>query len=256
MYSTNAVVAHLEDPPDTLRTPFRPFTVLIADDHPVVREGLAAFISGRADMRVVAEASNGREAVDRFLAFMPDIALLDLRMPMMDGVEAMLEILESAPMARIVIISSYQTQEDVYRAVRGGVKGYVLKDASANELFGCIQSVMAGQTWIPPMVGSKLAKRLADRSLTSREMEVMREVVRGRSNKEIGSHLNISESTVKVHMTHILEKLGVAGRTEAITSVLTRGLINVDSTATAAASDTSRFRAFTESLCGPQHERT
>jgi two-component system, NarL family, response regulator len=142
----------------------------------------------------------------------------------------MLAVLESLPAARVVIVSSYQTQEDVYRALRGGARGYVLKDAPAKDLLECIQSVLEDRTWIPPLVGSKLAKRVADRSLTTREMEVIREVVRGKSNKEIGSRLNISESTVKVHMTHILDKLQVTGRAEAISTVLTRGLINMDST--------------------------
>ncbi|HEY4045266.1 MAG TPA: response regulator transcription factor [Acidobacteriaceae bacterium] len=255
MHNTTRFSAPVEVAPDTLHTLVEPYTILIADDHPVVREGLVALIGRRTEMRVIAEAGNGREAVDRFLAFMPDIALFDLRMPLMDGVEAMLAVFKTVPMARIVIVSSYQTQEDVYRALRGGARGYILKDAPAKDLLECIQSVMEDQTWIPPPVGSKLAKRVADRGLTTREMEVIREVVRGRSNKEIASRLNISESTVKVHMTHILDKLQVTSRTEAIASVLNRGLINMDSTATGDVSDTSRPRVRSEPYFDQRHAK-
>jgi two-component system NarL family response regulator len=210
-----------------------PISILVADDHPVVREGLVALINRRSDMRVVAEASNGRDAVDRFFAQSPDLALLDLRMPIMDGVEAAAAIRQKVPSARLVIITTYERGEDIYRALKAGVQGYLLKDAPVEELVRCIQSVSMGTTWIPPVVGAQLARRVTDRELTPREAEVLHTVVKGKSNKEIGVTLDISEATVKVHVTHILEKLHVTGRTEAINVAIRRGLVDLDS-ATAA----------------------
>jgi two-component system, NarL family, response regulator len=206
-------------------------TVLVADDHPVVREGLVTLINRQPDMRVIAQASNGREAAEKFLALHPDIALIDLRMSVMDGIEAVNEICAKDPKARIAIITSYQSEEDIYRALRAGAQGYILKDASIDELVRCIHAVVGGKNWIPPQVGAKLAKRLVDQELTRRETEVLHALAAGKGNKEIGSLLNISEATVKVHMTHILEKLKVTGRTEAINVAAKRGLIRLDGAA-------------------------
>jgi DNA-binding NarL/FixJ family response regulator len=207
-----------------------PLTLMVADDHPVVREGLVTMIEHQSDLRVVAQASNGREAVDKFLACQPDVGLLDLRMPLMNGVDAVVAICEKEPAARLIILSTYQGQEDIYRALRAGASGYLLKDARAEELVESIRAVGSGKTWIPPAVGAMLAKRLTDRELTAREMEVLRILAVGKSNKEIGVAFNISEATVKVHVTHILEKLKVTGRTEAINVAVRRGLVNMDST--------------------------
>jgi two-component system, NarL family, response regulator len=208
--------------------PMKSLTVLVADNHPVVREGLVALINRQPDMRVIAEASNGRQAVEAFFAQRPDIALLDLRMPIMDGIDAVISICEKDPRGRIAIITSYQDEEDIYRALRAGAQGYILKDALVNELVECIHAVGDGKTWIPPTVGAKLAKRIADRELTRRETQVLHAVAAGKSNKEIGSAFDISEATVKVHMTHILEKLKVTGRTEAINVAVRRGLVRMD----------------------------
>jgi two-component system NarL family response regulator len=208
-------------------------TVLVADDHPVVREGLVSLVQRRIDMRVIAEAANGREAVDKFFAERPDVALMDLRMPTMDGIEAVIAICEKDPAAHLVIMTSYQSEEDIYRAMRAGAQGYLLKDAPVDELVECIRQVSAGRTWIPSGVGAKLAKRVGDQELTRREMEVLRTVAAGKSNKEIGVALDISEATVKVHVTHILEKLKVTGRTEAINIAAKRGLVRMDVTAAA-----------------------
>jgi two-component system, NarL family, response regulator len=210
-----------------------PLTLMVADDHPVVREGLIAMIERQSDMRVIAQAGNGREAVNEFLARRPHVGLLDLRMPVMNGVEAVLAICEKDPAARLLILTTYQGQEDIYRALRAGALGYLLKDAPAEELIESIRAVGAGMTWIPPAVGAMLAKRVTDRELTAREMDVLRVLAVGKSNKEIGVAFNISEATVKVHVTHILEKLKVTGRTEAINVAARRGLVNIDS-ATAA----------------------
>ena len=202
--------------------------VLIADDHPLVREGLVAVIDRQSDMRVVAEAGNGREAVEKFVEVRPDVALLDLRMPIMDGIEAVMSIYEHAPAARLVIVTTYQSEEEIYRALRAGAKGYVLKDAPVEDLIECIHTVGAGESWIPPTVGAKLARRVTDRPLTAREIEVIRALAKGKSNKEIGVALDISEGTVKVHVTHMLEKLKVTGRTEAIGEAVKRGLVTID----------------------------
>jgi len=193
------------------------YTVLIADHHPVVREGLATRINGRSDMRVVAEATDGQEAVEKFLAHSPDIALLELRLPIMDGVEAVMSICEKMPAARLVIFTTCKGEEDIYRAVKAGAFGYLLKEAPLNEVIECIRAVARGTRWIPPGVAAMLGKRVADRALTARELEVIR----------------ISEATVKVHITHILEKLKVTGRTEAINVAMRRGLVHIDSPAVA-----------------------
>ncbi len=209
------------------------YTVLIADEHPVVREGLATMINRRSDMRVVAEAANGREAVDKFIAHPPDIALIELRLPNMDGVEVVMAICEKLPAARLVIFTTCKGEEDIYRAVKAGAFGYLLKETPLDEVVECIRAVSRGARWIPPGVAAMLGKRVADRALTARELEVIRALTSGKSNKEIGTLLDISEATVKVHITHILEKLKVTGRTEAINVAMRRGLVHVDPLAVA-----------------------
>jgi two-component system NarL family response regulator len=214
--------------PDKART--KALTVLVADDHPVVREGLVAMINRQLDMRVIDEASNGQQAVEKFFALHPDVALVDLRMPIVDGIEAVRTICAKDPSARLIVITLYQSEEDVYRALQAGAQGYALKDATLDQLINCIRAVGNGRTWIPPEIGAKLAKRVTDPELTPRESEVLNAVSLGKSNKEIGAAFNISEGTVKVHMTHILEKLKVTGRTEAINVAVKRGLIRLDGT--------------------------
>jgi two-component system NarL family response regulator len=203
-------------------------TVLVADDHPVVREGLMSLINRHYDMRVIAQASNGREAVDQYFRHRPSVALLDLRMCVMDGITALISICERHSGARIAIISSYELEEDIYRVLRAGAMGYILKDATEEQLSECLRSVAKGKIWLPPLIGAKLAKRVADRELTPREIQVLGVVAAGKSNKEIATALNISEATVKVHITHVLEKLKVTGRTEAINVALKRGLVHLD----------------------------
>ncbi|HZR58919.1 MAG TPA: response regulator transcription factor [Terriglobales bacterium] len=204
-----------------------PFTLLVADDHPVVREGVVSLISRQTDMKVIAEASNGCEAVEKFLACHPNVCLLDLRMPEMDGIEAAIAIREKVQTARVIILTSYQSEEEIYRAWQAGVQGYVLKYAPVAQLTECIRRVCAGSKWIPPGIGAQLAKRVAARELTIRETDVLRAIVAGKNNKQIAVELNISESTVKVHVTHMLEKLQVSGRTAAISAALKRGLVQM-----------------------------
>jgi two-component system, NarL family, response regulator len=203
-------------------------SVLIADDHPVVREGLSSLINRSSNMRVVAEANNGAEAVELFFATKPDVALIDLRMPVMDGIQTVLSICERKPDAKIGILSAFQCEEDIYRVLRAGAHGYLVKGASVDEILQYIETIGKGNTWIPPWVGAKLAKRIGDRELTAREIEVLQAVTSGKSNKEIGVVFDISEATVKVHVTHVLEKLRVAGRTGAINVAIKRGLVRMD----------------------------
>jgi two-component system, NarL family, response regulator len=230
MQSSSMVDADaVQDSAESEKTTRRTLTVLVADDHPVVREGLVAIIETQPDLRVVAEASNGRDAMDKFFSHRPDVALFDLRMPLMGGVETVAGIYEKEPGARLAILTSYESEEEIYRALRAGAQGYVLKDAPVSDLIGCIRALSEGRTWIAPGIGEKLAKRVKGQELTTREMEVLRTLVLGKSNKEIGALLNIAESTVKVHVTHVLEKLKASGRTEAISVALKRGLIRMDS---------------------------
>lgn len=206
----------------------QPITVLVADDHPIVRAGLSALISQQDDMRVVAQVASGREAVEQYFAQLPRVALLDLRMSRMDGIQVLSGIAERDSVCRVVIISSYHNEEEIYRALRAGAKGYIVKDAPVEEILQCVRTVSRDGTWIPPLIGAKLAKRIGDKDLTPREADVLHGVVCGKSNKEIGTMFNISEATVKVHMTHILEKLRVTGRTEAISVAVKRGLVRLE----------------------------
>lgn len=228
--SSLEVADAVKEPEPSEKPAIKTLTVLIADDHPVVREGLVAIIQTQSDLRVVAEASNGRDAMEKFFAHRPDIALLDLRMPLMSGVETVARICEKEPGARLAILTSYESEEEIYRALRAGAQGYVLKDAPVSDLIGCIRAISEGRTWIPPGIAEKLARRVKGQELTMREMEVLRALMLGKSNKEIGALLNIAESTVKVHVTHVLEKLKASGRTEAISVALKRGLIRMDPT--------------------------
>jgi len=205
----------------------RPIRVLLADDHPVVREGLAAMINRRADMAVVAEAINGREAVQLFGSQKPDVALIDLRMPEMDGLEAIEALCQQFPAARIIVLTTFDDDEDVYRALRAGAKGYLLKDAPRDQLLECIRSVHQGNTFVPSGVATKLAERVSSTELTARELGVLRLIAEGKANKEIGSALSVAESTVKVHVNNILRKLGASGRTEAVTFAIKRGLVRL-----------------------------
>lgn len=211
----------------------RPLTLLIADDHPIVREGMLALFTRQPNMRVAALASNGREAIDLFFEHQPDVALIDLHMPVMDGMEAVTHIHGRSPESRLVMISSWEREEDIYRALRAGAQGYLVKGSPIEELIQCIRTVGNGGAWIPPEIGAKLTRRLKDSHLTLREDEVLHELAIGRSNKEIGVALHISEATVKVHVTHLLEKLKVTSRTEAIGAAIRRGLVRMDATSVA-----------------------
>jgi DNA-binding NarL/FixJ family response regulator len=201
--------------------------VLIADDHVVVREGLAAMIGRQADIMVVAEAATGREAVDLWLEHRPDVTLLDLRMPILDGVSAINEIRRVDMLARVIILTTFDSDSEIASAIKAGAKGYLLKDAPRDALFDCIRNVHAGETCIPPVLVAKLAAGMSNETLTSRELDVLTLLARGKSNKEIGGDLYISETTVKSHLRAIFVKLNVVSRTEAIAVATRRGLIQL-----------------------------
>ena len=206
----------------------KPIRILIADDHLVVRMGLRSMIDTQPDMTLIAEAANGREAVQLFREHRPDIALMDLRMPVVGGVQATIAIREEIPDARIIVLTTYDGDENIYRALRAGARAYLLKDIPREEFLDDIRAVYNGRYCIPPAVAARLAQRLPFSELSSRELEVLTLIVRGMSNKEIGSALAITESTVKNHVNSILEKLHVNDRTQAATSALRRGIVALD----------------------------
>jgi DNA-binding NarL/FixJ family response regulator len=201
--------------------------ILIADDHSVVREGLVSLVKRKSDMTVVAEASNGREAVDLWKEHHPDVTLLDLRMPELDGVGAIKEIRELDDGAHILVLTTFDGDEDIYRAIKAGAKGYLLKDTAREALMESIRRVHAGQTCIPPALAAKLAERVSGEALSAREIEVLQRIAAGKSNKEIGAELFISEGTVKTHVKSIFSKLDVVSRTEAVATATRRGLIQL-----------------------------
>jgi DNA-binding NarL/FixJ family response regulator len=201
--------------------------ILIADDHTVVREGLVSLVKRKSDMVIVAEARNGREAVDLWKQHRPDVALLDLRMPEMDGVSAIKEIRELDDNAHIVVLTTYDGDEDIYRAIKAGAKAYLLKDTARDALVDCVRKVHAGETYLPAPLAAKLAERVSGDALSARELEVLQRMAAGKSNKEIGAELFISEGTVKTHVKSIFTKLDVVSRTEALATATRRGLIQL-----------------------------
>jgi DNA-binding NarL/FixJ family response regulator len=201
--------------------------ILIADDHSVVREGLVSLVKRKSDMVVVAEASNGREAVELWKKHRPDVTLLDLRMPELDGVGAIKEIRELDENAQIVVLTTYDGDEDIYRAIKSGAKAYLLKDTARDALVETVRRVHAGETYLPPQLAAKLAERVSGEALSPREIDVLRRMAVGKSNKEIGAELFISEGTVKTHIKSIFNKLDVVSRTEAVATANRRGLIQL-----------------------------
>jgi DNA-binding NarL/FixJ family response regulator len=201
--------------------------ILIADDHSVVREGLVSLVKRKSDMVVVAEAGNGREAVELWKEHRPDVTLLDLRMPELDGVGAIKEIRELDENAQIVVLTTYDGDEDIYRAIKAGAKAYLLKDTARDALVETVRRVHAGETYLPPQLAAKLAERVSGQALSPREIEVLQRMAVGKSNKEIGSELFISEGTVKTHIKSIFGKLDVVSRTEAVATATRRGLIQL-----------------------------
>lgn len=201
--------------------------VLLVDDHLIVQQGLATIINKEADMKVVGKAKDGIEAITLFRQLQPNITLMDLRMPQMAGVEAITAICAEFNTARIIVLTTYDGDEDIYRGLRAGAKGYLLKDCKPSELRTAIRTVHNGQQYIPPHVGAKLAQRMSNPELTDRESEILQLITQGLSNLEIGAALNITENTVKSNINRILSKLGAKDRTQATIIALKRGLANL-----------------------------
>ncbi|MGA7125192.1 MAG: response regulator transcription factor [Chthoniobacterales bacterium] len=201
-------------------------TLMIVDDHPVVREGLAAILKSQKDMKIVAEAGDGEEACKLYDEFSPDVVLLDLRMPNKDGLGVITELMaRNPPRPRIIVMTTYESEEDIRRTLKAGAKGYLAKGTAPQEIRDAVRKVAKGDSLLPASIASKLAESMTHPELSERELQVLQYMANGRSNKEIGQVLYISENTVKAHVKSILAKLDAMGRTEAIAIALKRGLI-------------------------------
>ena len=201
--------------------------ILTVDDHPLLRKGIAALVNAEPDLKLVAEASNGREAIDAFRSHQPDVTLMDLQMPEVDGLEAINAIRREFPEARIIVLTTYSGDTQVLRALKAGARGYILKGHVHKELLDTIRAVHAGQKRIPPEIAAELADHATDDPLTEREIDVLRLIAAGNSNKQIADQLSIGEATVKSHVTNILSKLGANDRAHAVTIGLKRGIIKL-----------------------------
>ena len=215
-------VASLDDPPKTK------LRLMVVDDHHIVRQGLVALLRTIPDISVVAEASSGKEALQLFRETIPHVTLMDLRMQNGDGVEAIQSIRAEFPNARIIVLTTFDGDEDIYKALQAGARGYLQKGMDSDELVSAIRAVHDGKAGIPGPVAERLAERMSNPALTERETEVLRLIVGGNSNKEIASALFISEATVKTHINNLLGKLGVSDRTQAATTALQRGIVHLD----------------------------
>jgi two-component system NarL family response regulator len=202
--------------------------VLIVDDHFIVRMGLSGIINMQTDMTVVAEAEDGEEAVRKFREHRPDVTLIDLRMPGMDGIEAIGAIRKEFPQANLVALSTYKGDEFVYRALQAGARGYLLKNIPGDQLLDAIRTVHGGKRYIPAEIATRLADRIHQVDLSARELDVLSRIARGLTNKEIGAELGVHESTVKAHVINILGKLGVNDRTLAVTTAIQRGILHLE----------------------------
>jgi DNA-binding NarL/FixJ family response regulator len=205
----------------------QPIRVLAVDDHSLFREGIATLLAAQPDMKLVAEASNGREAIEQHRIHRPDVTLMDLQMPEMNGVDAIMTICGEFPRARIIVLTTYSGDVQVLRALKAGARGYLLKNLLRKELLDTIRLVHAGHKKIPPEIANELAEHATDESLSEREIEVLRMVAGGNANKEIGARLDITEETVKGHLKNIMAKLGANDRTHAVTIALKRGIIEL-----------------------------
>jgi DNA-binding NarL/FixJ family response regulator len=202
--------------------------VLAVDDHPLVRKGIASILANEADMLLVGEAGSGREAVDLFRQHHPDVTLMDLRMPEMDGVQATQAIRKEFPDARIIALTSYDGDQDIYRALEAGVRGYMLKEMVHTDVLRAIRTVHAGKRLMPQEVAERLSEYFPQVALTPREVEVLGHVAKGMANKEIADQLGTASGTVKMHIQNILEKLGASDRTHAVTIAIQRGILHLD----------------------------
>jgi len=202
--------------------------ILIVDDHPVVRAGLSSMLGTQPELQVVGSASSGEEAINMIQRDKPDVVLLDLRMAGMNGVDTLLAIKRTDTGIRVIILTSYETDEDIYRAVQAGAEGYLLKDTSLREMAEAIKVIHAGKRYIPRHIAARLAERMMRTNVTPRELEILKLLAKGLTNKQIGNVFGISDNTVRNHVNSIIEKLEVSDRTEAATTAIQRGIINLD----------------------------
>jgi DNA-binding NarL/FixJ family response regulator len=202
--------------------------ILCVDDHPLVRKGIAAILANEKDMKLIGEAGSGAEAVEAFRKFHPDVTLMDLRMPGVDGIEATKEIRKIDPEAKIIALTSYDGDQEIYRALEAGVRGYILKESVHTEIVRAIRVVHSGKRLMPPEVAERLSEHFPQVALTPREIEVLQHVAKGLGNKEIGVRLGTAAGTVKMHLQNILSKLGASDRTHAVTLAIRRGIIHID----------------------------
>jgi two-component system NarL family response regulator len=205
-----------------------PIRILVVEDHHVVRQGLVALLGVVEGVEVVGQAADGEEALQAYEQHHPDITLIDLRLPKMGGAEVIQRVRSSHAHARFIVLTTYDGDEDIYRALQAGARAYLLKGMTVDVLVSTIRTVHAGKSIIPPVIAQKLAERMGTEQLTHREQDVLEQIVRGKSNKEIGTELDISEATVKTHINNLLSKLGVADRTQAATAAIQRGLVQLD----------------------------
>lgn len=201
--------------------------VLCADDHSLVRKGIASILSNESDVKLVAEAGNGREAVEQFRLHKPDVTLMDIRMPELDGIAAAKEILRESPDAKVIALTSYDGDQEIYRALEAGVKGYLLKEMVHTEVLRAIRVVHAGKRLMPPEVAERLTEYFPQAALSPREVEVLSLVAKGLSNKEISEKLGTASGTIKIHVQNILAKLGASDRTHAVTIAVQRGIFRL-----------------------------
>lgn len=202
--------------------------ILLADDHPSLRAGLASILNAQPDLSVVAEAGSGRETIVKALATMPDILIVDLRMPDGDGIQTIRQLMDGNPCVKVLVLTTYDNEEDIFNALEAGARGYILKDTTSEEIIKAVRQVHEGKRFLPPAIAARLADRIIRPTLTPRELDVLRLVSKGRSNKEMATAMFISEETVKSHMKGLFHKLGVHDRAEAVGTALQRGLLRIE----------------------------
>lgn len=205
-----------------------PIRILVADDHTAVRDGLASILNAQPDLTVVAEAGTGRQAIEQFKVSKPDVLIIDLRMPDGDGIQTIKDLIAIDPSAKALVLTTYDTEEDIFNALEAGARGYILKDTTREEIIDAVRQIQAGNRFLPPSIASRLADRVMRPSLSPRELDVLRLVSRGRTNKEIAVAMFVTEETIKSHMKGLFQKLGVHDRAEAVGTAVQRGLLRLE----------------------------